>query len=113
PQYISPGSIPSKGKSQARTESHERLSLPFFDDFSTRDTAFVDTSRWVNSNSVNISSGFGINAPSLNVLVFNGLDSMGLPYNAVDKLLNGYTDKLISARIDLSNVVGADRDSVF
>ena len=55
----------------------------------------------------------GINPPSLNVATFDGLDSLGKPYNVNDVLAKGFADKLISAPIRMDLVSEADRSRVF
>lgn len=94
------------------------ISLPFWDDFSTVPDTMAnlsaDTLHWINSASVTISSGTGINAPSLNVATFNGLDSLNTPYS-LESSTKGFADKLISLPIRMGEpeVTIADRDSVY
>lgn len=54
----------------------------------------------------------GINAPSLNVATFDGLDSLGKPYNVNDILAKGFADKLVSAPIQLDLVSTSERAGV-
>lgn len=54
----------------------------------------------------------GINAPSLNVATFDGLDSLGKPYNVNDILAKGFADKLVSAPIQLDLVSASERAGV-
>lgn len=102
-----------------RTKSETKtIYLPFWDDFSTipdsLDHLMFDTLHWMHSGSVTISKGAGVNAPSLNVATFNGLDSTNAPYRQ-EPLAKGFADKLISLPIDMSenHVSLSDRDSVF
>ncbi|HEY3404423.1 MAG TPA: T9SS type A sorting domain-containing protein [Ohtaekwangia sp.] len=111
-----------KSPPAARTQSTDPLSLPFFDDFSfTPVDDLNDTlsnypldSIWMNSQSVWISSGIGINAPSKNVATFDGLDSLGLPYTDVT-LASGLCDSLVSHPIKLGkpHVSQAERNSIW
>lgn len=106
----------------ARTQATSPLSLPFWDDFSFTpvddpdDTTANDPldSIWMNSQSVWINRGVGVNAPSINVATFDGLNEEGLPYSA-DILANGYRDVLTSQLIDLSEakVAVAERNTVY
>jgi hypothetical protein len=110
------------GSPAARTQATTPLSLPFWDDFSftpvdnPNDTTANDPldSIWVNSQSVWINRGIGVNAPSINVATFDGLNEEGLPYSA-DILANGYRDSLVSQPIDLSEakVAVAERNTVY
>lgn len=99
-------------KISLRIKSDEPVSLPFWDDFSSREPGYPDT-LWVNSNSVYVSNGIGINSPTLNVATFDGLDSLGSPYNPNEPSANGFTDKLISRKIKMSEVLPAERGSVY
>ena len=87
------------------------LTLPFWDDFSTS-SIVPSNSKWLSGNQVRISNGTGIQAPTLNVAVFDGVDANGSPYNA-NSLINGETDSLVSHCIDLSNLPNDQADSVF
>lgn len=91
--------------------NHTPLPLPFWEDFSTSSLT-PDQSRWINSENVRISNSTGINAPSLNVAVFDGVDALGTPYNA-NTLINGKSDSLTSAPIDLSELGAEQADSVY
>ncbi len=93
----------SKKNSSARTRSVDPITLPFWDDFSAARKGYADTTKWQYGNSVWINSGMAIDPPSLNVATFDGLDSLGKPYNVNDVLAKGFADKFISApiRMDL------------
>lgn len=113
---------PRKTSPVARTQATTPLSLPFWDDFSFTPVDDPDDttsnepldSIWMNSQSVWINSGIGVNAPSINVATFDGLNEEGLPYSA-DILANGYRDILTSQLIDLSEpkVAVAERNTVY
>jgi hypothetical protein len=101
-----------------RTRQIEPLTLPFWDDFTKTFGMYPDTSLWNNSFTVWVSDGMAINAPTLNVVTFNGVDSIGKAYSPNDNKLTGFTDSLVSARINLSAggtkpVAVAERSSVF
>ncbi|HEY0743306.1 MAG TPA: T9SS type A sorting domain-containing protein [Chryseosolibacter sp.] len=108
-----------------RTKELPPLTLPFFDDFSqpyinpNLKEIYPDTNRWENSYTVWVNDGLGINPPTINVASFDGLDSIGSPYNATEIFLSGFTDSLVSRPIDLSEnaavnpVAIAERNSVY
>lgn len=96
----------------ARTKDVVPLTLPFWDDFSRSRDGYADPLLWQYGNSVWVNDGMGINAPSLNVATFDGLDSLGKPYNVNDILAKGYADKLISSPIQLNLVDASERAGV-
>ena len=103
----------------ARTKQLEPLSLPFWDDFSKPfRVIYPDTTLWEKSFSVWVNDGMAINPPTINVATFDGLDSAGLAYNPNEILLTGFTDSLVSQKINLSEtgtrpVTVAERNSVY
>lgn len=125
--------LPAKAKSLQQKHSRQNTtarqqadakSLPFFDDFSatpTNDTSInasnlpVD-SLWekINTGTVWINDGLAVNAPSLNVASFDGLNKSFLPYSA-QALVNGMRDTLMSVPILLgeSSVTVAERPTVY
>jgi hypothetical protein len=107
----------SRSSASARTKEVQPLTLPFFDDFSRPvtigNTWFPDLVRWDTTYAVWINTGLGINAPTLNVATFDGLDSAGQAYNPNEIFLNGFTDDLRSNEIDLSAVAEAERGTVY
>ncbi len=94
---------PEKKSTSARTQDIAPLTLPFWDDFSGVRHGYADSTKWEFGNSVWVNDGMGINPPSLNVATFDGLDSLGKPYNVNDILAKGFADKIVSApiRMDL------------
>jgi hypothetical protein len=109
--------------SHLRTHSDHTLTLPFWDDFSFTRTAYSDRdtiagfpldSLWQTSDNVWIKSGIEIDAPSLNVATFDGIDSTGNAYSA-EPSANGFRDSLVSRPIDLSEsqVTLPERNSVY
>jgi len=96
---IQKASKSNKVKSTARTQANT-LTLPVWDDFSTSFNE-PDTSIWVDSESVFINSGLGLQPPSINVASFDGLQSDGSPYSN-NESSQGKTDSLTSCPIDLS-----------
>jgi hypothetical protein len=103
----------SKSTTNSRTKSTDPVLLPFWDDFSTVRNGYADSKLWQFGNSVYVNEGMGINPPSINVATFDGLDSIGRPYNINDILAKGIADKMISAPIRTDLVTGSDRTRVF
>ncbi|RAV98060.1 T9SS type A sorting domain-containing protein [Pseudochryseolinea flava] len=105
-----PPTTASTPLSNARIKS-VTLQLPFFEDFSTTpvddptnpESNFPLKSRWMKSSSTAITSATGINLPSINAAVFDGLDSTGRAYSS-NQDANGYRDVLTSQLIDLGPV---------
>jgi hypothetical protein len=97
----------------SKTESIDPIELPFWDDFSTVRSGYADEKLWEYGNSVWVNDGMGINPPSFNVATFDGLDSIGKPYNVNDVLAKGLADKMVSAPIRLDLVDAADRQRVY
>lgn len=85
--------------------------LPFWDEFSTSDN-FPNEQKWHESQNVRIASNIGIDAPTLNVAVFDGVDASGAGYDPTS-LINGLADCMTSVNIDLSVLAPDQNDSVF
>ncbi|MEQ9166225.1 MAG: T9SS type A sorting domain-containing protein [Fulvivirga sp.] len=92
-----------KVKRNARTES-TTLTLPFWDDFSFAKDFVPSDSLWVNSESVYIGDGLGLNPPSIGVASFDGIKSDGGSYSGST---TASTDSLTSCPIDLSGLTVA------
>jgi hypothetical protein len=75
----------------------EVLQLPFWDDFSSGECSEL---LW-EAKGVNASFTTGISAPSLGVVVFDGVDETGQPYSST-RLEEGEGDQLLSKPIDLT-----------
>jgi len=105
--------LPDKKTSALRNKSIDPVLLPFWDDFSSVRDGYVKSDLWEYGKSVWVNEGMGINPPSLNVATFDGLDSLGKPYNVNDILAKGYADKLVSAPIRMDLVSPADRTRIF
>ncbi len=85
-----------------QTRGTMALSLPFFDDFSVSKNK-ANPTLWLPTGGILINNQFGINPPTHNIATFDGLNSLGKPYNFVNTLLVGATDTLTSQGIDLSS----------
>lgn len=106
--------IQKTAATHARVKSESLVSLPFWDDFSTATNHPSDNLWFINAN-VKVSSGMGVNPPSLNVATFDGLLADGTPYNPSpsDYLDFGYRDTLESQPIKMTEVTLPFRNSVF
>lgn len=102
-----------KVSTNLRTQQAE-LQLPFWDDFFYADSLLSPLdSLWQFSQSTWSNTGMGINPPSLGVVTFDGLDSLGKTYSVNDVLAKGFADKLVSQPIRLDLVDVSHRDSVY
>ena len=82
----------------------DEIVLPFWDDFSSSNQ--LDDKFWSNSENISIKDFDNINAPSKNILLFDGIDKNGLPYDNS----GGYgTSDIISDIINMKNLSSADR----
>ncbi len=109
--------VPSKKEVRsrsARTQDLTPMSLPFWDDFSfSNSPVYPHDTLWQYGKSVSLNFGKGIRPPSLGVVTFDGLDSLGKPYNVNNALAKGYADKLISRPISLDLVPAGERTTVY
>ena len=105
---ISPAVTPP----QARVQELPPITLPFFDDFSTS-TLLLDTAWWMpaSQSQVLVRPGNGILPPTLNVVTFDGVNANGTPYSPTST--DGPADSLLSRYIDLTQVAGNLRESVY
>jgi hypothetical protein len=88
--------------------------LPFWDDFSNSNSPYYPTNTlWVAGESVSLNDGISVNPPSLGAVSFDGLDSVGLPYDVSNSLSKGFGDRLVSQQIDLTAVPLAQHDSLY
>ncbi len=94
----------------ARTKA---LELPFWDDFSSTRTTYANPDLWFAGRSIRVNDGMAIRPPSIHVATFDGVDSVGKPYNINDVLAKGYADKLESKEIDLSSIDVSLRNTLY
>lgn len=106
---------PKKRISTARVQSLPVIELPFWDDFSFNNSAknYANENLWSFGKSVWVNDGMAINPPTLKVATFDGLDSLGKPYNVNQALAKGIADSLVSRPIRMDLVDPTRRDSVF
>jgi hypothetical protein len=84
------------------------LQMPFWDDFSR---AGVNSGKWINEGTTQ-SFTIGNAAPSLGVLLMDGVDERGRPYSNV-LVEQGITDRISSKPINLSELSEEERNTVF
>ncbi|MBS1543229.1 MAG: hypothetical protein JST14_06315, partial [Bacteroidetes bacterium] len=97
-----------------RQQSTLPLQIPFWDDFSYSDSlSYPDENMWQYGSSVYLNNGIGIQQPSKNVATFDGVDSLGKPYNVNDILAKGLADQLVSQPIRMDVVDPALRGTVY
>jgi len=98
-------------KSRATEAKDTTLTLPFWDDFSTVETRPTPL-LWKHGENVQVSATIGVNVPTFNVAVLNGVDSLGIPYDIDDTAISP-VDSLVSQKIDLNQVAINNRNTVF
>tara|TARA_R110002020_G_scaffold921_8_gene4611 strand:+ start:24524 stop:26332 length:1809 start_codon:yes stop_codon:yes gene_type:complete len=100
-----------KIKSHSFFEINSRISqrnvLPFWDDFSQG----IDTLKWTVSGA-SYTETIGLNAPSIGMILFDGVDSNGNPYS-LSQQDQGETDYLTSKPFDLSSLGTSDSESLY
>ena len=94
-------------RSQARFFGQlDTNSLPFQDDFSSTQT-FPNPSHWTDYQ-VYVNNHMAINAPTLGVATFDGLNEQGSPYDIQAIGMSGPSDTLTSMAFNLQNRRGSD-----
>ncbi len=103
-----------KNHKQGKVKELPPMPLPFWDDFSFSNVLpFPHDTLWEHGQSVWVNYGMGINPPTLGVATFDGLDSLGNPYDINDILAKGIADRMVSRPISLDLVPSVSRNSVF
>ncbi len=91
----------SKNSASKIQISIDTLEIPFVDDFSAT-YVYPDSSKWLDRN-VFINNNYPLNPPTINCATFDGLDSIGKPYNNTTPSQYGLCDVLTSMPINLKN----------
>lgn len=99
---------PSKSINKNLRQLENKLSLPFWDDFSTKG---IDSTKWINEGATH-SFTVANAAPSIGVLLLDGVDERGRPYSNV-LVEQGITDAISSNPIDLSSITSEEGNTVF
>ncbi|PZX52451.1 putative secreted protein (Por secretion system target) [Algoriphagus ratkowskyi] len=100
-----------KFKSHSQSLLNSRIlqenTLPFWDDFSQG----IDTLKW-SLRGASYTETIGINAPSIGMILLDGVDANGNPYS-LTQVDQGDTDYLTSKPFDLSTLTSANSESLF
>ena len=80
-------------------QSLENIELPIWDDFSSSNK--LNNLFWSEGDNVSVKDYFNIDAPSINVIEFDGLNNDGYPYSNDSGY--GVCDVLVSDKINLSS----------
>ena len=81
--------------------------IPFWDDFSKG----IQESKWI-AKGTSYTETIGNKAPSLGMVLFNGVDELGRSYSLQEKG-QGESDYLTSVPLDLSGIIAAQKTSLF
>ncbi len=87
--------------------SVENINLPIWDDFSSSD--ILSNLFWSEGENISINDYYNADAPSINVIEFDGLNNSGSPYN--NESGYGVCDVLISDEINLKSK--SVKDSIY
>tara|TARA_Y100000816_G_scaffold172016_1_gene123594 strand:+ start:19546 stop:21309 length:1764 start_codon:yes stop_codon:yes gene_type:complete len=87
--------------------SVENINLPIWDDFSSSD--ILNNLFWSEGENISINDYYNADAPSINVIEFDGLNNSGSPYN--NESGYGVCDVLISDEINLKSK--SVKDSIY
>ena len=97
--------------SLALSRPHDRQaangSIPFWDDFSQG----IDAFKWITEGS-SYTETIGTNAPSIGMVLFNGVDELGRSYSLQEKD-QGESDFLTSIPLDLSSLDVVEQTSLY
>lgn len=96
------------GNTENKRTAANVLQVPFFDDFSTTKGFSPDTTRWMPGGGTFVNNTFSTSHPSVNMVVFDGLNGKGMPYSFENIQAASPTDTLTSRAIDLSRLSPAD-----
>ena len=94
-------------KVKLSNHSLESIELPIWDDFSSSNN--LNNLFWSEGEDVSIKDYFNVDAPSINVIEFDGLNKNGFPFNNDSGY--GICDELVSDKINLSSK--SLKDSVY
>ncbi|WP_111393566.1 T9SS type A sorting domain-containing protein [Algoriphagus aquaeductus] len=97
------------GNEYSEVNSRTQLtnSLPFWEDFSKG----IDTLKW-RVQGVSFTETIGINAPSVGMALFNGVNENGVPYS-LQVRDQGESDYLTSRPFDLSTIASNQRNTLY
>lgn len=93
--------------SEIRFRTQNNNTIPFWDDFS----GGLDTLKWTFSGA-SYTETIGINAPSIGMLLFDGVDQYGAPYSLM-QTERGNADRVTSNPFNLSAILAVNQSSLF
>jgi len=101
-QFVELSPIPNQTIKETKSSPTERINfdntIPFWDDFS----GGLDTLKW-DFSGTSYTETIGINAPSIGMILFDGVDINGSPYSLL-RTEQGDADKITSKPFDLSGI---------
>jgi hypothetical protein len=110
-QFVELTPIPNQTIKEAKTSPTERINsdntIPFWDDFS----GGLDTLKWTFSGT-SYTETIGINAPSVGMILFDGVDINGIPYS-LQRTEQGDADKITSKPFDLSGIIPEKANTLY
>jgi len=84
------------------------LYLPFFEDFSGY-TGSPNPALWERGGGTQVNHSYTNEAPSINIVTFDGTDERGMPYNFIAPRTADLADELVSRPLDFSKLIsGSD-----
>ncbi len=102
--------IPQKQFANRKNTTDTTITLPIYEDFSRGNTP--DPNIWEFGSSVQISPTAGLNPPTINVAVMDGVDALGVPYDITSGRTNP-ADSLISYPIAMTRVPVNKRNTIY
>ena len=100
---------PANSLSDSRPQERQAANglIPFWDDFSQG----IDPSKWIAAGT-SYTETIGTNAPSIGMVLFNGVDELGRSYSLQEKD-QGESDYLTSIPLDLSSLDVVQQSSLY
>jgi hypothetical protein len=110
-QFVELIPIPNQTIKKTESSPTERINsdntIPFWDDFS----GGLDTLKWTFSGT-SYTETIGINAPSIGMILFDGVDINGSPYS-LQRTEQGDADKITSKPFDLSGITPEKANTLY
>lgn len=110
-QFVEISPIPNRTIKSNESSSTKRINsvntIPFWDDFSSG----LDTLSW-DFSGTSYTETIGINAPSIGMILFDGVDSNGTPYS-LQRTEIGDADKITSKPFDFSTISSEKANTLY
>ena len=110
-QFVELTPIPNQTIKETKSSPTERINsdntIPFWDDFS----GGLDTLKW-DFSGTSYTETIGINAPSIGMILFDGVDINGTPYS-LQRTEQGDADKITSKPFDLSGITPEKANTLY